>query len=115
MSISTIFFAVLSPTVPVTNAAATYITGAANSQTLIKRAVVTNITGGAITFNLWRVPSGGTAVNGNLVLNTQSVGANSQYLLPELANMVLYAGDTIQIQASANTSLNFTASGFTAQ
>jgi hypothetical protein len=115
MAVTAVFFAALSPTVPLTNAVATYVTAAANSQTLIKRAVVTNITAGAITFDLWRVPSGGSVANGNLMLKTQSVPANGQYLLPELANLVLNPGDTIQIQASANTSLNFTASGFSAQ
>lgn len=112
MTATTVVPAVLRATTTVTNADAVYVTGAANAQTVIKRAVITNITAGAIAFDMWRVISGGSSADGNLICKTQSVPATSTYPCPELANMVLLPGDTIHIQASANTSLNFTASGF---
>tara|TARA_R110000868_G_scaffold143298_1_gene361346 strand:- start:5031 stop:5375 length:345 start_codon:yes stop_codon:yes gene_type:complete len=104
--------AVLCAATQITNAAATYITGAAASQTIIKRAVFNNITAGAVTITVYRVASGGSAGTTNEVISARPVSAGATDLAPELANMVLNAGDTIQAKASANTSVNMTASGF---
>jgi hypothetical protein len=106
--------AVLAPSAQLTAGVVTYITGTANAQTIIKRAVFTNVTAGAVTFTVWRVPSGGTSGSTNLLIDARSIAAGGTDLAPELANMVLYAGDTIQAEASAATSINFTASGFVA-
>lgn len=107
-------FAVLQAGVQITTAAVAYVTGAANAQTLVKRAVFTNVTAGAITITVHRVPSGGTAGATNMIIDTRSIAALGTDLAPELANMVLTAGDTIQCLASANASINFFASGFVA-
>ena len=106
--------AVLQPGVQITTAAVAYVTGGVNAQTLIKRAVFTNITAGAITFTVNRVPSGGAVGATNIIIDARSIAALGTDLAPELANMVLNAGDTIQCLASANTSINFFASGFVA-
>lgn len=111
MTITSVVPVVLCASTALTNADVAYITAAAG-QTMIRAAIVTNITGGAITFDMWRVPSGGSSADGNLLLKTQSVPATGRYIVSELLNMVLLVGDTIHIQASANTSLNFTASGW---
>lgn len=103
---------VLCPATTLTSSAATYITCNANVQTIIKRAVFSNFTAGAITITAYRVISGGTAVNANIIIPARSIAAGGTDLAPELANAVLNAGDTIQCLASANTSINFTASGF---
>ena len=106
--------AILAQSTTLTNATATYITGAALSETIIKNAVFTNFTGGAVTFTVWHVPNAGTAANANLLIQTRSIAAGGTDLAPELINLVLAAGDTIQALAGANTSINFTASGFVA-
>lgn len=108
---ATITPAVLASTT-LTNAVATYITGITGGKTIIKRLVLTNSTAGAITASVYRVPSGGTATTATLIL-TRSIAASSTDLAPELANMVLGAGDTIQALATANTSINVFSSGFT--
>lgn len=103
--------AVLQPGVVLTASQVSYITGAALSQTIIKRAVFANTTGGSVTITAWRLPSGGAAL---IIIPPRAVTANSTDLAPELANMVLNAGDAIQCEASAATSINFFASGFIA-
>lgn len=106
--------AVLQAGAVLTTSAATYITAAANSQTIIKRAVFTNVTGGAVTFTVYRVPSGGSAVTGNEIIPARSIAAGATDLAPELSNMVLNAGDFIAALASTGTSINMFASGFVA-
>lgn len=106
--------AVLQPGTPLTVAAAAYVTGATSSQTIIKRAVFNNSTAGAVTFTVWRVPGGGTPVAGNMIINARSIAASGSDLAPELANMVLNGGDTIQALASAGASINVFVSGFVA-
>lgn len=114
MATTSVSPAVLCPTTQITTAAAAYITGPANGQYVIKRAVFSNVTGGAITITAYRVPALGTAGPTNLVIPTRGVAADGTDLAPELANMVLDPGETIQCLASANTSINFTASGYIA-
>jgi hypothetical protein len=104
--------AVLQAGAQLTNAQVTYLTGTAASQTIIKRAVFNNITAGAVNFSVWRVPSAGAAGATNQIITTRPIAAGGTDLAPELANMVLNAGDFIVCQAGANTSINFFASGF---
>lgn len=106
--------AVLCPETQITNAAVAYIIGGINSQTIIKRAVFNNVTAGAITITVNRVTSGGSVATTNEIISARSIAAGSTDLAPELANMVLNAGDSVFAKASANTSINFTASGFVA-
>lgn len=106
--------AVLQAGAVLTVAALPYVTGAAASQTVIKRAVFTNITAGTVTFTVYRVPSGGTAGATNEIIPVRSIQTNGTDLAPELANMVLNAGETIQALASAAASVNVFASGFVA-
>lgn len=102
----------LSLAVQITTAAIAYITCPANSQLIIKNAVFTNVTGGALTVTAYRVAAAGSPGATNTTISAQSVAAGGTYLCPELINMVLTAGETLQCLASANTSINFTASGF---
>lgn len=104
--------AVLCPETQLTNSVATYITGPANSKIVIKQASFTNGTGGAVTITVHRVVSAGTAGATNIVIPARSIAAGAVDRAPELFNMVLNAGDTIQALASAAASINFTASGF---
>jgi hypothetical protein len=89
----------------------TYITGAANSKTIIKRAVFTNATAGAVTFAVSITPSGGAGLE---IIYNRSLAANASDLAPELSNWVLNGGDTVQAVASAGASIHMFASGFVA-
>lgn len=106
----TISPAVLQPGVALPTTAGGVVTSPANTVAIIKRAVCANITGAAVTIALYRVPSGGAAL---LIVPNRAISANGTDLLPELTNMVLNAGDSIEAQASAAASINFFASGFT--
>lgn len=94
--------------------AASIRTTPVNSQDIIKRAVFTNVTGGAVTVTIYRVAAAGTAGTTNIVVDAFSVTANGTYVPAELANMVLNAGESIQCLASAATSINATISGLNA-
>lgn len=106
--------AVLQPGAVLTAAAVAYVTGALNSQTIIKRAVFTNSTNGAVTYTVYVVPFGDTPTMANVIILSRSIAAFGTDLAPELANMVLNQGDTIQCLAGAVTSINVFASGFVA-
>ena len=106
-------FAVLQPGAVLGTSAAAVVTSAANTQSVIKRAVCSNVTAGAVTITVHRVPSSGAVSAATIIVPSRSISADGTDLLPELANMVLNAGDTIQALASAATSVNFFASGFT--
>lgn len=109
----TIQTAVLCPSTQVTNTAVTYVTGSASQKTVITRARATNSdTATAYTLTVYRVPSGGSAATGNILINARSIAPGATDLLPELQGMVLGAGDTIQALASTTLKINFTASGF---
>lgn len=101
--------AVLQKGVVLTTGAVAIVTGVAASQTIIKRAVFSNVTATPVTITVSRTPSGGSPL---IIIDVQSVAANSTYLAPELANMVLLAGDTITALCSAAASVNAFASGF---
>lgn len=106
--------AVLSAGSQITTAAVAYISAPANAQYVVKRAVFSNVTSGAVTITVYRVPGAGTPGATNTIIDGRPVAAFGTDLAPELSNMVLNAGDTIQCLASANTSINFFASGFIA-
>ena len=111
MAANTIVPAALQPGIQLTATAAAIITCAANTQVIVKRAVFTNVTAGAITITVYRVPSAGTPGATNTLIGDYSISANTSYVSPELANMVLNPGDTVQALASAATSINAFASG----
>lgn len=114
MTISSVVPAVLSPVVQITTTAVAYITGAVNSRTIVKRAGFSNGTAGAVTITVNCVVSGGSVAATNEVIPARSIPSGGTDLAPELANMVLNAGDTIYCKASANASINFGASGYVA-
>jgi len=62
---------------------------------------IANTSAGALTFTVYLVPSGGTAVAANALLSTISVAANSAYQWK--GSQVLNSGDSIQSLASATT------------
>lgn len=102
------------PSVQLTTAATTLRTTPVNSQDIIRRGVFTNVTGGAITVTIYRVPAAGSAGATNVLVSAYSIAANADYEPPALASLVLNAGESIQCLASANTSINATLSGLNA-
>jgi hypothetical protein len=104
--------AVLVPSIQLTNAIVAYIIGTLNAQTLVKRTVITSTVAGAVTFTMYRVPNGGSALGINILVNARSIPGFGTDLVPELANMVLNFGESINVIASAAASLNITSSGY---
>ena len=106
--------AVLQPGVTLTTSAAAIVTGGVNQQTIVKRAVFSNPTGAAVGFTVYRVAAAGSVGTATTIIPSRNIAAGGTDLAPELANMVLNAGDTIQALASAATAINAFASGFVA-
>lgn len=106
--------AALTPTTYLSNAAASIYTCPSNQQASVKRAVFTNRDTSAHTITVHRVPSGGSVQNSNMIISARRLTPGESYVAPELASMVLNAGDAIYAFADANTSVTVTMSGLTA-
>lgn len=103
---------VLQPGATLGAAPVTVIQGAPNQIVTIKRAVVSNTsTSAAVVITAYRVPALGSPVAGNEIIPAQSIAANATYLCPELAGMVLQAGETIQMKCLTPNAANIFASG----
>lgn len=80
-------------------------------KTIIDKFTVTNTTGGAVTFSVNLVASGGSAGSSNLVISNKSIAAGECYLCPELVGQSLEPGGFISTIAGAATSLTISATG----
>ena len=80
-------------------------------KTIIDKATITNTDVANRTFSVNLVPSGGSASNTNLVIDTKSVAPDETYLCPELVGQVLTAGEFISTIASNANSLTLRISG----
>lgn len=108
--------AVLQPGLQLGNSATLIYTSPVNTTTVIRRAVFTNVTAGALTMTVYRVPSAGTAgVTNEIIAPTAggNLAAGVSYTCPELAGMTLGPGESIYATGSAATSINAFMSGFT--
>lgn len=98
---------------------AVQFTSPANTITIIKRAVFTNTSAGARTITAHVVPAGASVSNSTMLINGQSLaippGAGSSYVSPELAGIVLNAGDTLQCFADAAAGVTLTVNGIQQQ
>ena len=99
----------------VASSATAYITAPANTAYRIGRACLCNPTGAAVTFTAYLVPPAGSPTAGNELVSAQSVAPGSTYVSPELAGLVIPAGASLQLLASATASLVFYASGISIQ
>jgi len=97
-----------------TASAATYVTASGTSNIVIKSAVFTNTDASARTITVHRVASGGSATTGNRVITAFSLSAGQAYVAPELTNMVLAPGETLQALASSASVVNIQVSGLIA-
>ena len=82
-----------------------------NQTTSIFSATVCNPTAGAITLEVWHVPSGDTAADDTKIYDALSVPANDEVGLDLLINVTLDNGDAIHMAASSATSLTVSMSG----
>jgi hypothetical protein len=74
---------------------------------IITHAVFANTTGGSISITAYVVPSGKTVADSAKLIPSFAVPALSSYVSPELAGVVLGAGDTLQcFSSSAGISLS---------
>ncbi len=101
------------PVTALTTAGVTLYTVPTNASFQIQHFLVTNYSSGAETFNLYIVPSGGSAGNSNIVYSAETVAANSAASPYERWGIVAPAGSTIEMTASTNSTLNVTMSGMT--
>jgi hypothetical protein len=63
----------------------------------------------AVNFNVWAVPSGGTANINTRIYNNIQLASADTYVL-DVEKLILSNGDTIQANATANTSVSTTIS-----
>lgn len=91
-----------------TTSVVTLYTTPSNVRTNMQDIIIANTTGGALTCNLFVVPSTNTAGTANAILYGFSIGANTSYHWT--GTQILFSGDTIQAQASA-TGLTISISG----
>lgn len=82
----------------ITGAVTTLYTVPASTRTLVKDIDVVNTTAGALTIDIYLVPSGGSAGTTNALFYGYSINANSN--LQWTGTQIMDAGDTIQIKAS---------------
>lgn len=88
-----------------TASAATYYTGAANVQTIIKKLTFTNSTATARTVTVYLVPSGGSAGVTNILTSARAVNVNETYECFEAQGQVLNPGDLIQALSDSATAV----------
>lgn len=105
--------AVLTPSTPLNSTATVLYQVPSNGQAVIKRAVFTNVDSVTRVITVHRVPASGSPVLGNRVISEQRLTPGEAYVAPELANMVLLPGESIQALADAAAVVNATMSGFT--
>jgi hypothetical protein len=91
------------------------VTVPANTTYRVGRAGFSNPTAGALTITMYVVPAGGTPTTANQVIDTVTVPANSTYISPELAGLVIPAGASLQGFASAANAIVVYASGVSIQ
>ena len=86
-----------------TTAAAVYTSTGNSAITFLS---LCNYSVGNVTANVHVVPSGDTAANSNIIISAIEIAANDTYqLYVGGEKLILANGDTVQINASANTAL----------
>lgn len=93
-------------------AAAAIFTSAASGTSVINRATFTNVTASPVAITVYVVRSGGAANAASMVISAYNIQPGEAYVAPELANLVMTAGDAIQAFASSAASITTVGSGF---
>lgn len=95
---------------PTTNVTA-YQVPSSVSNTIIDKITCTNISGGAVTVNIYFVPSGQAVDNAYKVISAHSIAAGAIKDFSELQNHILATSDLIVIVASSGSSIVMRGSG----
>lgn len=103
-----VFVPVKMAQVAVTASVVTVYTTPASTRSTIQDIMIANTTAGALTYNVFLVPAGGTAGTSNAIFYGVSLSANTSYHWT--GTQILFPGDTIQVQASG-TGLTISISG----
>lgn len=85
---------------------------AANTIQIVKQAVFTNTDTANRTITVYVVRSGGSAGATDILIDAQVLSPGQAYPAPELANLVLNAGDAVYALADVASKVNAVASGF---
>lgn len=75
-------------------------TAPAATRTVIRQAALCNTTAGALTVDVYLVPSGGSATASNQALKSFSVAAETTVEPPGIVGQVIEAGGSLRAQAS---------------
>lgn len=97
-----------------TTSALPYATASGTSTLIVKKVVFTNTDTVARTITVHRVPNGGVANTGNMIIKELSLTAGMTYDATMCGNMVLTPGATLQALASTGGVVNLFISGLTA-
>lgn len=92
-----------------TTSAATMYTAPASTTTTVKTILLSNYSAADVQATVYLIPSGGTAANGNAILGSVNVAANTTTVIDTA--VVMPAASFIQAKASAGTALNIHISG----
>jgi hypothetical protein len=92
-----------------TTGATTLYTVPASTRTFVKDIDIINTDNSGVTFDVYLVPSAGTAGVSNALFYQQPIAAKQT--IQWQGTQILNTGDTIQVKASAATSITITASG----
>ena len=76
---------------------------------------VANVTGGALTYTVYFVPSGGSAATGNIAVASKSLAANTSEVIDVAVNHRLKAGDRIIAVCSSANGINLGGWGYLVQ
>lgn len=68
-----------------------------------------NISGASVTYNLYAVPSGGTAGDSNRIYGSKTLAVGDTYII-DTEKMILDSGDKLFANASANSAVVVTTS-----
>lgn len=90
-------------TVVLTGSAAAVYTAPFNTRAVVGAAVLCNTTAGAVNVDVWLVPSGQAAGNGNAVLRSVSIAANASRAVPEIVGQVIEGEGSLQAAGSGVT------------
>lgn len=94
------------------NTAAALITAPASGKTVLSRAVFTNVDTAPHSITVYVVRSGGSVGAATTVISGYNIQPGEAYVAPEIANLVLGPGDTVQALASAANFITTVGSGY---
>lgn len=82
---------------------------ASSGNTIVSVMYFCNYSANTVSFNLYAVPAASTASNSNIIYNAVQLASGDTYVV-DFEKLVLSNGDTLQANATANTSVTSTVS-----